>query len=177
MRSTARVRRIGLLSLCFVAVGLACADRPDLDPASIEIRNARHPAPGLLGGGQPTREQLEQAAEAGYKTVVNLRALSETGAWDETEFVTQLGMRFVHIPVAGKQALNRDNAALLREVLQDDDAKPVLVHCAGGPRVGALLAVAASLDGKTVDEALEFGRSAGIGGLETVMREYLSRDH
>ena len=39
--------------------------------------NVAQPVPGVLTGGQPARDQLEEAAAAGYKTVVNLRTLSE----------------------------------------------------------------------------------------------------
>lgn len=140
----------------------------------IEIPNARRPAPGVLTGGQPTRAQLEEAASAGYKTVVTLRPLSEEGVWDEREFVTELGMRFVYLPVAGTSDLNRENAAALREVVRDAEGQPVLVHCASGNRIGALFAVGASLfDGAPLDEALDVGRDAGLTVLEQATREYL----
>lgn len=40
----------------------------------IEIVNARQPLPGILSGGQPTDQQLREAAEKGFRTVVNLRS-------------------------------------------------------------------------------------------------------
>ena len=43
----------------------------------IQLPNAKQPAPGLLTGGQPTEADLQAAAAAGYKTVINLRPGSE----------------------------------------------------------------------------------------------------
>ena len=140
----------------------------------VEIPNARQPVPGVLTGGQPTRGQLEEAAAAGYMTVVNLRPLSERGAWDEEEFVTELGMTFFHIPVAGIEDVNQENAEALREILRSSNGQPILVHCASGNRIGALLAIGAALfDGALLDEALELGRDAGLTRLERTTREYL----
>ena len=34
-------------------------------------------------GGQPTAEQLEAAARAGFRTIVNLRTPGEEGSWEE----------------------------------------------------------------------------------------------
>jgi uncharacterized protein (TIGR01244 family) len=165
---------LGVLLTATLTGGMAKAEPASGSAPLIAIPNARQPAPSVLTGGQPTRAQLEEAAGAGYKTVVNLRTLSEDGAWDEREFVTQLGMRFVHLPVSGARDVNRKNAAALREILRDAEAQPVLVHCASGNRIGALFAVGASLfDGATVDNALELGRDAGLTRLEPATREYL----
>lgn len=170
---------LGVLLTVFLAGSSATAEtEPVPGPAPwVAIPNVAQPVPGVLTGGQPTRDQLEEAAAAGYKTVVNLRTLSEDGAWDETEFVTQLGMEFVHLPISGTQDINRENAAALRKILRDPEVQPVMVHCASGNRVGALFAVGASLfDGASLDGALELGRSAGLTRLETMTREYLSTE-
>jgi len=107
----------------------------------VDIPNAVEALPGVWGGGQPTREQLQAAAEAGVKTVVNLRTLGEEGAWDEREFVEGLGMRFVHIPVAGPAGITPENAELLSAITHDAQTHPAMVHCASGRRVGALIAM------------------------------------
>lgn len=112
----------------------------------VEFPNATELRPGVWGGGQPTREQLQAAAAAGVKSVVNLRPLTEEGAWDERAYVEELGMRYVHIPVAGPAEITEENADLLAAVIDDAQARPVLIHCASGKRAGALFALAQRAD-------------------------------
>jgi protein tyrosine phosphatase (PTP) superfamily phosphohydrolase (DUF442 family) len=143
----------------------------------VAIPNARQPAPGLLTGGQPTRDQVMQAAAAGYKTVVCLREATEPGAWDPSVIANGLhGMKFVRLPFTGPHDLNEENAAALERVLGDPEALPAVVHCGSGNRVGALLAVRASLfHGASVDQALELGRRAGLVGLEPATRAFIQQ--
>ena len=139
----------------------------------IAVPNARIPVEGVLTGGQPTREQLEFAADTGYLTVINLRPDDENGALeDEASLVADLGMRYVHIPVRSAEDLTEDNVRLLDFALSE--AGPILFHCASGNRVGALLALRAALvDGVTPDEALALGKRAGLSRLEEATRGLL----
>jgi uncharacterized protein (TIGR01244 family) len=143
--------------------------------ARIAIPNARATLPGLISGGQPTVENLEWAARNGYRTVINLRTPGEGGEIpNEDEVVTGLGMQYVSLPVAGADGVTAENAERLAEVLQDDEALPILLHCGSGERIGALLALKAhELDGLPPDEALEFGRASGLTRLEPLVREKL----
>jgi len=52
----------------------------------------------------------------------------------------------------------------------------VLVHCGSGNRVGALLALRASLDGADDEKALALGREGGLSSLEGVVRERLDEN-
>lgn len=143
-------------------------------PAAAELLpNGREPLPGVLTGGQPSRAQLEALAGAGYRTVVNLRAPGEEMPVSGTD-VEALGMRYVHIPIAGRDDLTSAKAGELGALLADPSARPLAIHCASGNRVGALLALeAARVEGKTAAEALELGRAAGLGGMEPAVREAL----
>lgn len=157
----------------------APAPTPDPEPSveaqRIEIPNARQPKPGLLVGGQPTPEQLAEAAEAGYVTVVNLRPPGEQNEWDEAAKAAELGLRYVNLPIAGADDLNAENAQRLAEVVEDDAAHPIMVHCASGNRVGALFALKAHfLDGEEVESALQTGRDAGMTSLEKAVAEHLA---
>jgi len=51
----------------------------------IDIPNALIPKPDILTGGQPTPQQLEQAKQAGYRTIVNLRPAAEMSEWSEED--------------------------------------------------------------------------------------------
>ena len=148
----------------------------DAEPEAAELLpEGREPRPGLVTGGQPTAEQLEELAWAGYRTVIDLRTEGEPGAMaDEAERVEALGMRYVRIPVAGAGDLTEEKARALDELLDQDEAYPLVVHCARGDRVGALLAVrAARLEGAAPEQALALGLDAGLTGLEPAVRELL----
>ncbi len=141
----------------------------------IDIPNAGMPADGLLTGGQPSVEQFEQAAQAGYRTVVNLRAPGEQGSWDEAAKAAELGLRYVAIPIAGIDGLTTENARKLAEIVDDPEALPAMVHCASGNRVGGLFALKAlHVDGESAESALAFGRKAGLTRLEAAVKELLA---
>ena len=150
----------------------AAAETVAVDPASL-VRNGMMPFEGVLTGGQPTDEQLAALRDAGYRTVINLRMPNEPGTGDEPETVAALGMTYVSIPLSGAADLTDENAAALAAAL-DEAARPVLLHCASGNRVGALLALKAfRLDGASAEEALEIGRGAGMTRLEGSVRQLL----
>jgi uncharacterized protein (TIGR01244 family) len=139
------------------------------DPA---IPYAKVPIDNVLIGGQLTKDDLDRAAELGYRTVVNLRSPGEEDYWDEEPMATTLGMDFVSIPVAGANGVTIENTRALVEVLDDPAAYPVIVHCRSGNRVGALFAMKAFyLDGKSADEAIEIGRASGLRSLEELLAE------
>jgi uncharacterized protein (TIGR01244 family) len=122
---------------------------------------------------QPTPDELERAAAAGVRTVVNLRADGETGFDWEAESAERLGLRYVRIPIRGAVDLTPDNAARLDAVLRDAPG-PALVHCASGNRVGALLALREAWHrGQDPAAALAVGLDAGLTNLEPVIREKL----
>ncbi len=140
----------------------------------IAVYNARVPADGVLTGGQPSEEEIERVARAGFRTVVNLRTEGERGTWDEEPVVTGLGMRYISIPVAGAEGVTVENARKLGEVVADQDLHPMFVHCGSGNRIGALFAMKAfHLDGEDAETALAIGRAAGLTGLEPMVAELL----
>ncbi|MCH7821705.1 MAG: hypothetical protein IIA07_06780 [Proteobacteria bacterium] len=79
----------------------------------------------------------------------------------------------MELPISGLDAINVDNARKLDEMLASYEG-PVLVHCGSGNRVGAILALRHRLSGADDEEALSYGRSAGLTGLEPVVRERLA---
>jgi uncharacterized protein (TIGR01244 family) len=163
-----------LLLLLAVSLLPACAVSKAADSTLLPIRNARVPIRGLLSGGQPTPEQIEAAARAGFRTVINLRTDKEAGFGWEREAVEGRGLRYVQIPV-GSGGLTRENVErfdiALRQALETG---PVLLHCAIGERVGAILALrAAWFRDVDPEKALEFGRANGLNYLEGKTRELL----
>ncbi|MDJ0760745.1 MAG: sulfur transferase domain-containing protein [Woeseiaceae bacterium] len=143
----------------------------DLDKV-VEYRTVS-PVDGITVSGQPNEEMLDIFAENGYAAVIDLRGPGENRGFDEAQVVEELGMYYVELPIEGRDAVNFDNAAKLKEILGQYDG-PVLVHCGSGNRVGALLALGKVQDGASEEEALEYGRSGGLTRLEGLVRERLA---
>lgn len=161
-----------LLAVFLVVGGYAVADSPPV-LEGLQIRNVKTPLEGVTSGGQPTDNELRQAAELGYKTVVNLRTDGEEIPFDEPALVEELGMEYVRLPIAGAEGITSENAAALAAILNDAE-RPILLHCGSGNRVGALFALDAyDRLGKDAEAALQVGLDAGLTGLEPVVREKL----
>lgn len=140
-----------------------------------ETPGVRAPREGLLTSGQPAASAWRTFADDGVVAVVNLRPDDELPGRDERAEVAAAGMAYHHIPVAGPGDLDDAKAATLWQLVEGAQGR-VLVHCASGNRVGALLAIGAAQAGAmTPEEALAFGKSAGLASpvLEGKVRERL----
>jgi uncharacterized protein (TIGR01244 family) len=166
-----------LLALVSVA---SCADEEPasrlpqvhVDVAAISSPADLVPVDGLRSAGQPDAAQFRAFAEAGYVAVIDIRGADEDRGLDEAEVLQDLGLEYVTLPIVGDEAISYDNARKLDALLARYD-EPVLVHCGSGNRVGALLALRENLEGASSDEALEYGRNAGLSRLEPVVRQRL----
>ena len=173
------MKRSALPAVVF-AVLLACApalpvlaQSGNAPAANAQTSPWHRPHEGLLTGGQPAASDWAALKAQGVTTIVNLRPRAETPDRDEAAEVAAAGMAYVELPIAGADDITPDNARRLWTLLKLSPAS-VLVHCASGNRVGALLALGAARSGGVpADTALEFGRSAGLRGLAPVVRERL----
>ncbi len=128
---------------------------------------------GLAAAGQPARDDWARLRAAGLRSVINLRPPSEQAGEAEDKDVRAAGLSYADLPVRGVVDLDREHASQLHALLSSLPA-PVLVHCASGNRVGALLALrAAWCLGAEGEEALRTGRAAGLASLEPRVRELL----
>jgi uncharacterized protein (TIGR01244 family) len=142
--------------------------------AATSIPNLRTPRPRLVTAGQPADDDWAAVAAHGVRTVVNLRTPEEMAGRDEAAEAAAAGLTYVALPVDGAAGVTRDKAALLWSLVEGAPGT-LLVHCASGNRVGALLAVgAATQGGMDVEKAIAFGRSAGLDSLEPRVRELLA---
>src|SRR4051812_45967985 len=94
----------------------------------------------LATSGQPTVEELEAVARAGFEVVINL-ALHDDPRYslpDEAGSVASLGMTYVHIPVKFDAPNEADLRAFCR-AMDEHRGRSVLVHCAANKRVTAFL--------------------------------------
>lgn len=134
------------------------------------------PLENVYTGGQPSQNQLHDAAAAGVRTVIDLRQPGENRGYDESASAAALGLRYVTLPIAGASGITADNARALEQALTAARADgPVLLHCASGNRVGALLAlIHAQREGGSNEAAIELGRKAGMTSLEATARAALA---
>ncbi|MFP5274746.1 beta-lactamase hydrolase domain-containing protein [Coleofasciculus sp.] len=111
---------------------------------------------------QVTPEQLQQAAQEGVKSVLNLRSPSEEGfPRDEQQQVEAAGLQYVNIPVKPDAMTEQ----LANQVLQqiEELPKPALIHCKSGLRSGAMaLMYVATREGMTAEQAMEKGKNMGF---------------
>ncbi|MDF2445669.1 MAG: hypothetical protein K0S46_905 [Moraxellaceae bacterium] len=144
----------------------------------LDIPNCCTPGTGLCTGGRPRPEHLQAAKAKGVRTVINLCPPAEAVDYDEASVVGGLGMHYVNIPVAGPADLTLENAKKLAAAIAEaGPGHPVLLHCASGNRVGALMAVKARLiDGASAEDALAQGRAAGLKALEPYVTQLLNQN-
>ncbi len=140
------------------------------------LRNASHPAPGLLFGGQPTEGQLEAMAADGLALVLDLRSEGEDRGFDESAALERLSVSYENIPVDGDRLEEAETFERFFAAMDRAGDGPVLVHCASGNRVGALY-YAWLVAEKGVDrgEALEHAQANGLrsSSLEKAVDRYL----
>lgn len=130
----------------------------------------------LYVGGQPTADDLAVFAREGGRHVINLRTPSETPGLDQSALVTEAGLTYHELPIAGPTGLTRDNVQTLDRLLARLDGEKTLLHCASSNRVGALMALRAKwLYGASDAEALAIGQEHGLaslqGQVERLLRE------
>jgi uncharacterized protein (TIGR01244 family) len=136
----------------------------------------RTPRPDLVTGGQPDAADWGRLRNAGVTRVVNLRMPEEMAGRDAAAEARAVGLDYITMPVDGAAGVTPEAADALWATLDDADGGLTLVHCASGNRVGALLALGAVRAGTLPpDEALVLGRAAGLGSLESHVRDIIER--
>ena len=133
------------------------------------------PAEAITAAGQPNENGLRELADSGYAAVIDLRTEGEDRGLDEQTVVENLGMDYVSFPIEGRGAISFENAKKLDQILGKYD-EPVLVHCGSSNRVGALLALREKMNGADDEDALAFGKSAGMTSLEDTVKSRLAED-
>jgi len=155
---------------CLVTAALVLATSAVADETTWKYRF--EPADGITAAGQPNEAEFKELADDGYAAVIDLRTAGEDRGLDEETTVEELGMDYVELPIAGRDGINFENAKKLHQILSNYD-EPVLVHCGSSNRVGALFALRAKMNGANDEDALAFGRSAGMTSLESTVKTRL----
>ena len=126
-------------------------------------------------GAQPSDSGFKDLAQLGIKTVVDLREIGEHSQADEQKVVTDLGMRYVSIPMRGMSTPKDDQVAAVQALLNDASNGPVFVHCKrGADRTGMVIAVyRISHDNWDNKKALTEAKSYGMSFFERAIQHYV----
>ncbi|HET6160238.1 MAG TPA: sulfur transferase domain-containing protein [Dongiaceae bacterium] len=118
----------------------------------------------IIAGNQPSSAEAELQQE-GIRSIVNLRLPHEESEGlnpdQESRLAAELGLAFVHLPIAAEKLSEMDVQAL-QDVIAALPA-PVYVHCGLGQRA-ATLSLLASADSGT--SAVRIVKQAEAGGID-----------
>lgn len=127
-------RVIALLAAVISSAALAVEEAPaDL----AEITNFRQYTETFASSGQPTAEQLQAVADAGFERVVYIAFTNNQNALpDEDQIVKRLGMEYMQVPVDFSNPLPDDFYAFADSMQRNTDKK-TLLHCQVNARATA----------------------------------------
>jgi len=126
-------------------------------------------------GAQPSNSGFIDLAALGIKTVVDLRQIGEHSQANEQKLVTDLGMRYVSIPMKGMSTPKDGQVAAVLALFNDTAGGPVFVHCKrGADRTGMVVAVyRISHDGWENKRALDEAKSHDMSFFERAIQHYV----
>ena len=141
------------------------------------VKNLRHPTSTLYVAGQPKPDAFVAFAKAGVAHVINLRPPQEAPELNAATIVTNAGMAYYNIPIAGADDLTRDSVQQLDTLLGKIGNEKVLIYCSSGNRVGALMALrAAWMQNASIEEAIKIGDRYGLTKLRSDVRKLLTQE-
>lgn len=116
----------------------------------------------IMVAGQVTEEEIRQASQEGFRSILNLRAPEEDGVLaQEREKVEAAGLSYINIPVRKTEISDDLTTRVLSEI--DKLPKPALIHCGTGMRAGAMAFMhMATRQGLTADKAMGQAHSLGF---------------
>ena len=105
-----------------------------------DVPNFHSVKPYLLRGAAPDPQGLKKLAEAGVRTIIDLRIAPRKVTAERRE-VQALGMRFINLPMSGDPPTQKEIDTFLATV-RDPASLPVFVHCQhGADRTGTMVGI------------------------------------
>lgn len=125
-------------------------------------------------GAQPSAQGFQSLAKLGIKTIIDLRGAGHRSA-EERRVVESAGMKYINIPLSGHLAPSQDQVDKLLELLNDQSAGPVFVHCRrGADRTGTVIACyRIAHDRWQNQKALAEAKANGMSWTEIAMKHYV----
>jgi tyrosine-protein phosphatase SIW14 len=129
-----------LRSLCNGVLTLALALPVLANSPVAGIENFHQVDAHVYRGAQPTEEGFQYLAKVGVKTVIDLRE-ADGRSRKEEQMVTAAGMKYINVPMSGLTPPSQAEIGRILEILENDAAGGVFVHCKrGADRTGAVIA-------------------------------------
>ena len=124
-----------------------------------DIRNYNRASTSLATAGSLGNGAVAELAEKGFSAIIDLRKEAE-GVVVEKLAVEAAGMKYINIPITGEGVSDESLAEFAKayEAIEGN----VLLHCASGNRVGAMLTRYYLSKGVDENIAVEIGRTAGM---------------
>jgi uncharacterized protein (TIGR01244 family) len=137
------------------------------------MANIQKVSDDLSIAGQISPEELQQAANDGFKSVLNLRFPDEAGfLTDEQQQAKAAGLEYANIPVKPSEV----NPELTQKAVQEIEnlPKPILVHCAGGARAGGIALIADAINqGFTYEQIVQKAQEIGLNLEQPHLKQFL----
>jgi len=93
-------------------------------------------------GGQPDRDDFENFALLGIKTIINLRNTDEEDIADQKKMANKFDINYISIPMKASQPPTVEQIKYFFEVINNPENLPVYVHCwQGKDRTGIMTAL------------------------------------
>ncbi|AFY43841.1 sulfur transferase domain-containing protein [Nostoc sp. PCC 7107] len=137
------------------------------------MSNSKKVSENLSTAGQVTNEELQQLAQAGFKSVLNLRSPDEAGFLnDEQQQAQEAGLEYANVPLKPSQA-DKELTELAIEKI-DNLPKPILIHCAAGARAGGIALIATAVnEGLTYEQITQKASELGINLEQPHLKQFL----
>ncbi|WP_414519074.1 beta-lactamase hydrolase domain-containing protein [Nostoc sp. PCC 9305] len=137
------------------------------------MSNTKKVSDDLSAAGQPTSEELKQAAQEGFKSVLNLRSPDEAGFLsDEQQQAQAAGLQYANIPLKPSEANQEQTELAIQEI--ENLPKPILIHCAAGARAGGIALIANAIsEGLTYEEISQKAQELGLNLEQPHLKQFL----
>ena len=132
----------------------------------------------ILVGEQPTERDLIDLAEAGVRTIVNLRRTGEANQpldpKAEAAAAKAAGLSYHHVPVSISD-LHAEQVTAVRTAIKEANG-PVYIHCGMGQRASALALTAVAPDtGQSAEDVLAQARASGFPVTDAELAAFIRR--
>jgi len=149
-----------LVSFLLSSLLMAAEQVPFSDAVSDKIFNYHRHTPSIATSGSLNPGAIKELKTHGFKSVLDLRT-SEEGAAEEGEAVRNIGLAYFNLPV-GKSWPDTSTNQRFKQLVEDENNYPILIHCASVNRVGMMWAVYQLEKGSEYSSALLEGRTIGM---------------
>lgn len=137
------------------------------------MTNSKKVSDDLSVAGQVTPEELQEAAQEGFKSVLNLRSPDEAGFLsDEQQQAEAAGLEYANVPLRPSEPNEKLTEAAIQEI--ENLPKPVLIHCAAGARAGGIGLIATAIaQGLTHEQITQKATELGINLEQPHLKQFL----